>query len=124
MVEQRLRLIAAEPCLERGTLGLVGARVGQGNLVGPERSLDRLAVQNRRSGPTLGCAQNKCRPSRPRRDVGRAGDASVCLDCSNASEARVEHARELLMDDHWIVARDLVDVVSMTFEQAFGAGGA
>src|SRR5512140_2264268 len=83
-----------------------------------ERPFDRLSVDDPWTRPTLRRAKHDGRPGGSLSDVGCATFACVSLNGADALVASVERARQLLVDDHWIVAVDEMRVVAVAAKQA------
>ena len=97
---------------------LVLARRRERHLVGPERPLHGLTVDERRTGPSLGRPQHDHRPSGGTRRPPAA--ASPCLDVGDDVEAAVERRRHRLVDVGGVVAADdkwLVAVAAHELEE-------
>src|ERR1035437_4848277 len=114
LVEQLLWLVAAHPGLEHLPMRLVGADVGDGNLMRSPGAFDLLAVHDLRAGPALGRPEDD---HRPLRTFGRLARAGRRLDLADLVEDGVEGRGQQLMDDGRIVARDEVRVVAVADHQ-------
>ena len=92
----------------------IGARRGQGNLVGAKRPFDPVPVDDRRTGPALRCRQDDHRPRRAR---PRAARACGGLEVPNGMHHGVERPRHLDMHLCWIVALDEVGIPPVAAQQ-------
>ena len=114
-VEEFLRLVAAHPALQQPQVVRIGLDLGNRYLVGAPEALDLVAVDFRRSGPSLGGAQDDHRPARPH---GLAGAARLILEGANLADAILQGRGHLLMHQGGVVALDEVRRVSVAGKQA------
>ena len=99
LVEELLGPVRPQPGLEDPAMLAVGARSGQGDLMGAEGALDLLPVDDRGACPALRCAEDDHRPGRPRVIAARAGlPSGGRLDLRDAVEAAIEGRGEGLVD--------------------------
>ena len=115
-VEQLLWPIALEPVLElRQVLGIL--EIGDRNLMRAPRSLDRLAVDEFRSRPTLRCPEHDHRPAWPLRPFRAAERPRGDLDPANLCQDDIERSGETLVHQCRIVAFDEVRLVAVAVQQ-------
>ena len=79
--------------------------------------LDRLTVDEFRSGPALGGAKDDHGPARTLLVLGLAACAGDALDPANPCRNRIKFAGERLMRDRRIVALDEMRIVAVTAQQ-------
>ena len=113
LIEQLLRMVAAQPVLQQGQM-LLALLHGDGHLVGQEVVLDPLAVHHLRAGPALGGAQHDHRPAGA---AGIAGLAGVLLDGLDALDHRVHRLGHQAMHGHGLVALHEIGLPAAAVEE-------
>ena len=116
LVEEFFRLVASHPALELlEMLGRSRGRDGERHLVGPERALDRQAIDEFRPGPALERSEDDHRPARA---GGVAFDAGVVLDLLDLLDHPIEGRGHRLMHLLRLVSLDEVRRPAVAEEQA------
>ena len=115
LVEELFRLVAPHPALELlEMLGRSRGRHGERHLMGPERALDRQAIDEFRSGPALERSEDDHRPARA---SGVALDAGVVLDLPDLLDHPIEGRGHRLMHLLRLVPLDEVRRPAVAEEQ-------
>ena len=91
VVEQLLGPVAFHPALKLCDMIRMGRIHDQRHLMGPEGALDLEAINDFRSGPTLGRSQNNHRPTWPGGVVAIAGVLLDPVDVGNCLVQRRGH---------------------------------
>ena len=110
LVEDLLGLIPAHPLLEHRQVIGIRLDVAEWHLVCTESPLDGQAVDDLRSRPSFGRAQDDRGPCR---SLDEALCARVGLDAADAREAGVQRGGERRMHGHRVTALDEVDFVAV-----------
>src|SRR5277367_302166 len=92
----------------------LGQNIGDRNLVCAERSLDREAVHDFWSGPTLGRPQHDKWPDRP---IGHAAVTCSLLNGVDFQDGHLQHAGEGLVHRGGIITLDEMGLVTLTLEK-------
>ena len=115
-VEQFLRPVALHPIFE--LLQMLGIlEIGDRNLMCAPGALDRLAVDELRSGPALGRAEDDHRPARPLELCVSPRTAPHAGSRESRSRIDVERAGQTLMHQRRIVALDEMRLVAVAAHQ-------
>ena len=111
-VEQFMRAVALHPVFE--LLEMFGVlEIGDRNLMRAPGPLDRLAVDEFRSRPALGRAEDDHGPARTLRASVSPRDRAASLDLAYLRQNRIERSGETLMHDRRIVAFDEMRLVAV-----------
>ena len=114
-IEQLFRFITAHPFFQQPEVLRVFSHRREGNLVCPERSLDRDAVHHLWPRPSFWRSQNNHGPYRPTR---KTSAARLALNLVDLIVRFVQRRRELLMNFGRIVTGNQERRVPMPVEQA------
>src|SRR6185437_16760057 len=115
-VEQFVRPVALQPIFE--LLQMFGIlEIGERDLMRAPGPLDRLAIDEFRSCPTLGRAEDDHGPARALYVLRLAARPRGALNLTNLRQNRIERAGERLMDDRRIVALDKMRGVAIAAQQ-------
>src|SRR5262249_37773010 len=113
LVEELLRLVAAQPILQHLQMRWLGGNIRHGDLVRPPATLEVLPVHFPRSGPALGAAQDDHRPTRP---DSLPGPARLVLDLPDLEDTVLQRGSDGLVHALWVAALYKVRRVPVTNE--------
>src|ERR1700722_16313495 len=100
-------MITAHPSFDQLQMSRVGNGVRDWHLMRAPGTLQPLAVEFFRTGPSLGSAHDDHRPSRTNR-IGGVAFSRMVLDLANFRDASFERRRHQLMHRLRLVARHYV----------------